>query len=229
MSDVARFLPLSQRGAEDESRVSNDWSAHLAATLTRLADALAVADPQALEAPAAQTGYRVRDTIGHLLWMLQGSRAARLRALTATSLAQRVSRSQALLLASRQQGVGTRENLVAQLRSAALPVPGRRRSITDLESVVVDAYDTAASVPFSLEVDPIASGAVALSRSLRAPIAVRAVLSGRCLHAVDADWRVGHGVTHPAAAAGIILFLWERGPVPTAIATPEPGAGPASE
>jgi len=229
MSDVARYLPLSQRGSEDESRVSNDWSSHLSTTLTRLADALAVADPAVLERPAAQAGYRVRDTLGHLLWMLQGSRAARLRALASTSLAQRVPRARAQLLASQRQGDGTLADLVAQLRDAALVVPGRRRSITDLESVVVDAYDTAASVPFTLEVDAIASGAVALARSLRAPIAVRAVLADRCLHAVDADWRVGHGATLPADAAGIILFLWERGPVPTAAADPAPETGPASE
>ena len=73
----------------------------------------------------------------------------------------------------------------------------------------------------AVSVDPVASGAVALARSLSAPIAIRAVVTARTLLATDAAWQVGRGPELPGTAAGIVLFLFGRGAVPT----PETTAG----
>ena len=59
--------------------------------------------------------------------------------------------------------------------------------------VLVEAYEFAALTGRPLAVDPVTSGAVALDRSLRAPLAIRAVVKNRTLRATDADWEFGTG------------------------------------
>ena len=61
-----------------------------------------------------------------------------------------------------------------------------------------------------------ASGAVALARTLAAPLPIRAVVKGRTLRATDAGWGFGSGPEIAGTARELVLFLYGRGPVPSA-------------
>ena len=102
-----------------------------------------------------------------------------------------------------------------RLSSAAAAVtPGRRVRVQALGAVLVEAFELAALTGQRLSVDPITSGAVALDRSLRAPLAIRAVIKNRTLRATDADWSFGSGPELPGTAAALVLFLYGRTGVP---------------
>lgn len=96
---------------------------------------------------------------------------------------------------------------------AAVP-PGRRVRVRALGSVLVEALELSALTGRRLAVDPVTSGAVALDRSLRAPLAIRAVVKNRTLRATDADWEFGNGPELPGTAAALVLFLYGRAGVP---------------
>ncbi len=112
---------------------------------------------------------------------------------------------------SRPEVVATRD----RLSSAVAAVPsGRRVKVPALGSVLVEAFELAAWAGRPLTVDPITSGAVALDRSLRAPLAIRAVISNRTLRASDADWSFGTGPELVGTASALVLFLYGRAGVP---------------
>ncbi len=74
-----------------------------------------------------------------------------------------------------------------RLSSAVAAVkPGRRVRVPALGVVLVEALELAAVTGATLSVDPVTSGAVALDRSLRAPLAIRAVVRNRTVRATDA-------------------------------------------
>jgi hypothetical protein len=128
--------------------------------------------------------------------------------------------------------VATIDTLIASLPSASLAsreiraardrlsatiaaVPSTRRvRVPTLGAVLVEAFEFAALIEQRLAVDPVTSGAVALDRSLRAPLAIRAVLKNRTLHATDADWEFGTGPALSGTAAELVLFLYGRAGVP---------------
>ena len=203
MSDLSRYLPLSQRRHDDESGVTGDWREPFAATLRSLADTLQSLPPSGWDAATARDGVTVRDTV-----------ADAVAALTATPRQRAASR---LLRRTPERVDDTPAELVAALRSIA--ETGRKRRIADLSEAVLAAVDVAcaldaAGLPHRIAVAPHASGAVALARSLSAPLPVRAVLRGLTLAARDGGWRVGHGAVRTAAASDIVLFLFGRSGVP---------------
>jgi hypothetical protein len=128
--------------------------------------------------------------------------------------------------------VATIETLIASLPSATLARPevraardrlsatiaaipsARRVRVPTLGTVLVEAYEFAALTGAPLVVDSVTSGAVALDRSLRAPLAIRAVVKNRTLHATDADWEFGTGPALRGTAAELVLFLYGRAGVP---------------
>lgn len=91
---------------------------------------------------------------------------------------------------------------------------GRRVRIAALGTVLAEAYAFAALADVPLAVDPVTSGAVALDRALRAPHAVKAVISNRTLTATDAEWSFGSGPEIAGTAAELVLFLDGRAGVP---------------
>lgn len=102
-----------------------------------------------------------------------------------------------------------------RLDAAIAAVPSARRvRVAGLGSVLVEAYDFAALTGLPLTVDPVTSGAVALERSLRAPVAIRAVIKNRTLRARDADWEFGTGPDLIGSASELLLFLYGRAGVP---------------
>lgn len=92
--------------------------------------------------------------------------------------------------------------------------PGRRVRVPALGAVLAEALELAALAGRPLIVDSVTSGAVALDRSLRAPLPIRAVVKNRTIRATDADWEFGSGPELAGTAAAIVLFLYGRANVP---------------
>ena len=88
----------------------------------------------------------------------------------------------------------------------------RRVRIGHLGAALAEAWETQPD----LRVDPMTSGAVALARALAAPLPIRAVVKGRTLTATDAGWDFGSGPELAGTARELVLFLYGRGPVPSA-------------
>jgi hypothetical protein len=209
VSDVSRYLPLSQRPRGDESGVTGDWSAQLATVLRALADRLDALPAESWDAPSGRAGWSVREVVGALEWRLTTSTAARTSAIARRLLAHPGSIAGASdALAREQARPGSTAGLVAAIRSAA--ADARRRPLRDLAAAVVTSLD----VDPALAIDPLPLGAVALARSLSAPLPIRAVLRSTALRASDAGWSVGHGETVHACGADIVLFLYGRAGVP---------------
>lgn len=102
-----------------------------------------------------------------------------------------------------------------RLDAAIHAVPSARRvRVAALGTVLVEAYGFAHLTGLPLTVDPVTSGAVALERSLRAPLAIRAVIRNRTLRARDADWEFGTGPEMIGSASELVLFLYGRAGVP---------------
>ena len=191
MSDVSRYLPLSQRSRHDESDVSGDWSQRLSVvlgSLTVLLDDL-TPDEQTL----------VRDTVGRLVWRLRANRRARLGA--------KLRRREPLSMSDDQSAV---------LRSIAAG-SGRRRPVADLASAVLATLEVASATQRAVELDAVSLGAVAVARALSAPLPVRAVLGTTTLVAADGEWSVGRGTQRRANGADIVLFLYGRTGLPPAL------------
>jgi hypothetical protein len=239
MSDVSKYLPLSQRGSEDESKVTGDWSPHLAATLNELATLLETLPTGLLDAETPRPGFDVRTTVGHTLWRLGRSRLERGQDLLRVMVGSRMPRAAALRQLSRSASPDTTaaSATALRLRANALNSGKHRSGVGDLSVAVVNAYviETALEAALqgagsemprvapplhSLRIDPIASGAVALARSLSAPVELRAVVSERALRASDAAWTVGRGRELSGTARELVLFLWGYAGLPGQGATP---------
>jgi len=194
MSDLPKYLPLSQRPRRDESGVSSDWSGRVSAVLTSLA---ALVDDLTPDAQAA-----VHDDLARLVWALRANRRERF-----------VARMR------RHEPLAESVDLVGDLR--ALAALARRRPLGDLARSVVTALDVAQAAGTTVDIDPVSLGAVAVARALNAPLPIRAVLSGVTLVAGDADWAVGHGPETRAVGAQIVLFLYGRAGLPEVVPDPE--------
>jgi len=197
MSDLPRYLPLSQRPRHDESAVSGDWAPRLAVVLETLA---AMLEGQA--AVARNTVHAahpaVRDDVARLLWRLRANRRARLGA--------RLRRREPLSLSDDQGAV---------LRSIARD--GRRRALGDLASAVITTLDVASATQEPVELDAVTLGAVAVARALSAPLPIRAVLVTVTLVSAEGDWSVGHGAQQLAHGTDIVRFLYGRTGLPPVV------------
>ena len=145
MSDVSRYLPLSQRPRNDESGVSGDWTARHSAALLALADRLQRLSPAEWDAGSGRAGWSVRDTIGELEWRLTTNAATRGRAIALRLLAHPGRPSTAVLHFAHLRGAASPDTLVAALRSAATAT--RRRPLRDLATVVVASLDVDPALP----------------------------------------------------------------------------------
>lgn len=206
MSDLGKYLPLSQRAATnkstDESAVTGNWAALTGQTLARLSDLLDTLGSEFLGQPAVKAGSTIGDVARELF---APSRRDRLRRAATLGIAQR-----------RAVARVDDDELAARVRELAVAAsaPGAKRSIHDLSVAVVAAYDISTASRSPIVVDPTASGAVALARSLSAPLEIRAVLRDRTLAPTDADWRLGRGADICGSAAAIVLFLFGRAGFP---------------
>jgi uncharacterized protein (TIGR03083 family) len=79
MSDLSRYLPLSNRPRHDESDVSSSWNAELADVLGALATALAPLPDAAWATASRRPDWTVHDVLAHLVWRLSTPRGERWR------------------------------------------------------------------------------------------------------------------------------------------------------
>jgi len=216
MSDLSGYLPFSQRPRRDESKVSRDWRPLTGQTLANIVHLLEALEPESWHAPTLRADWTVRDVAGHLAWRLTVGRRELLRDrvvsaaggdLSADLLDGRRSREAA------SQSIPTLLSTLRALADARLALVGRG-GVRDLGDVVVCAFDLSKSLDRAVEVPPIASGAVALARQLIAPPGITAVLRGRTLIAMDAEWSVGRGPELLGSAQSIVLFLFGRAGLP---------------
>ena len=194
MSEVSRYLPLSQRPRHDESGVTGDWAPRLAAVLETLAALLDELTPN--EAAV------VHDDVARLAWRLRANRRARLGA--------KLRRREPLSMSDDQGAV---------LRAIGAETD-RKRPLGDLASAVIATLDVASATQRAVELDPVSLGAVAVARALSAPLPIRAVLGGITLSASDGDWSVGHGPSQSAPGVDIVRFLYGRTGLPPALGLP---------
>ena len=216
---MARDLPLSQRPRRDESSVTANWAAHRGAILLETAGMLDELPAHDWGLPALRPDSTVRSVVAELVWLARGTARQRAVAVARRALADRTgfaAASRALVL---EQSNAEPAELVRAVRGLAVDdLSGRgSRTVASLSPAVVAAFDLSAVTGRDIAVDPLASGAVAVARSLSAPVEIRAVVTARTLVATDAAWRVGRGPELPGTAAGIVLFLFGRG------APPKPG------
>ena len=186
MSDWVRYLPFSVKPKVDESGVSNNWARRLGELLLATAELLEGLSPADWQRPG-----------------VRGSADA--------IVARLVPRSE-----RRQASELTDAGVAARIRSLAVErLAGRPTTrIATLGAVLADAWELALRTERNLPVDATVSGAVALARSLAAPLPIRAVVRDRTLLATDAGWELGRGPELRGTAIAIVLFLYGRGDVP---------------
>jgi hypothetical protein len=205
MSDLGKYLPLSSRSRRDESGVSNDWSRFVGPLALSLAELLE-SRPTVVDEPSLRPSITIGVLLSEAVEYLETPKLRRAGLRAAIALGARPATPVEL----------PPSELERRLRSIAIGslAPSTRRGIGDLSSLVVASFDIAAATGERLLVDPVASGAVAIARSLTAPVEIRAVLGRRSLEAVDASWKVGRGDVLEGSAAAIVLFLFGRSGLP---------------
>jgi len=215
-ADLARYLPLSQRPRRDETTVTGDWSEQLATVLLQLADHLGTLSEADWLTPSIRPGFRVADVAGLAVWRTATPLLTRVRERLARAVRDRRRWSATELSLGHEAAAEGRAGVEEKLRSLAgrLTTDSSSRSVSDLAAAVLACYETSETVGAPIVVDPVASGAVALARSLSAPIEIKAVLKTRALVSTDGDWRVGSGTELRGTSAEIVLFLYKRAGLP---------------
>tara|TARA_R110000868_G_scaffold410652_1_gene699517 strand:- start:113690 stop:114277 length:588 start_codon:yes stop_codon:yes gene_type:complete len=193
MSDLTRHLPLSSRARRDESSVESNWSRRQGELLLAVAEILEAEGPGAATHATLRAGVTVEDLARSIARTVTRGRRER-TSLASESLAELTSRIRALAM----------ERLAARTR---VRVP-------ELGATLADAWELALALGRPLAVTSTVSGAVALARSLAAPMPIRAVVRGRRLIASDAGWEIGSGPPITGSAAAIVLFLYGHRGVP---------------
>jgi len=218
MPDISQYLPFSRKPQLDDTGTTADWSADIAATLTGIAGILETLSGAEWESPSLCSGWRVRDTAGHLVWRV-GTPTRELLGTGWTALREQLpdpSVHHVVDTLSRRAAEAEPDELVAALyATAAEYAAGRvtwrgRHGITELTEVVVHGLDLAHPLGRTLVVSPVALGAVAVRKALIAPTPVKAIVRRRTLVATDAGWRVGRGAVIDSTAVNIVLFLFGR-------------------
>lgn len=202
MSDLGRYLPLSQRPGGDESDVSGDWRPLIASSLTALADLASRLGDEMWARTSQDRRRTVADVVAATIRRLDASTAQLLRIKAESILGQDDSPP-----VPRDPVDST-----VRLRAlAAARLDGRgRRGIGDLMEVVLSGYDIATTSGEAIVFPSRATGAVALARLAAAPAPIRSIVGHRTLRATDAGWAIGRGAELAAPASALILFLYGR-------------------
>lgn len=197
-------------------RVAGDWSAHIATTLDRTANALAELTPQQWEAESLCEGWRVRDVAGHLIWRLGESTGTIMKSASRGVFRRHLGFDATIAKIARDVAEAPTEELVAQLHRVAETKVYRhgRTGITELTEAVVHAIDMFHALDVPLRLSPRSTSAVAVAR-LKTPFSGAARRAARhTLIATDARWRIGTGTPVEAPAAVLVAAIYGRIPLP---------------
>ncbi|GGA58728.1 hypothetical protein GCM10011490_05840 [Pseudoclavibacter endophyticus] len=199
------------------ARISGDWSAHIATTLDRTADALAELVAEQWEAPSLCEGWRVRDVAGHLVWRLGEPIGGLMRSASRTMMTERVGFDAAIAELARREAEAPTDDLIAALRRIAETKVYRRgrTGIGELTEAVVHSIDIFEAIGVPLRLSPRSTSAVAVARlKTRLGPSARAA-RGRTLVSTDARWRIGSGEPIEGTAAQLVAALYGRIPLPS--------------
>ncbi|HEY5319560.1 MAG TPA: hypothetical protein VIJ76_01670 [Galbitalea sp.] len=175
--------------------MSSNWSRQAGGILLQIAEALEAASPEDWELQTQRPNATVRDVAHSLVRVAASSRATRGETLDDTRSAARI-----------------REAAIDKLTGKP-----RTRART-LGAILVAGYDLTRALGTPLSVDATVTGAVAVARSLTAPLEIRVVVRARTLMATDDGWRVGFEPELHGSAEAIVLFLYGRGILPRDVA-----------
>ncbi|MCR2825644.1 hypothetical protein [Microbacterium sp. zg.Y909] len=182
MSDLGRFLPLSNRPRADESAVSGDRRGQIADIVTAAAGVISQCAPE--RAPSLASAFLA---------------AAGLESDAAPSTPPTGT------------GSGTTPAPAptpATLTTVAERVRGgRHRGGRHLARATRAYLVLARDAKVAPQLGPAVTGAVALSASTTAPFARRAAIAGHTVQAVDHGWRFGRGPLLTGSAVQIVSFL----------------------
>jgi len=194
------------------TKVSGDWSAHIATMLDSVAALLESLAPEQWDAPSMCEGWTVRHVAGHIVWRLGESSGELVASGLRQVLRARFDADRVIDDLARRTALAPPEELVERIRLLAeRRVQGiGRTGITELTEAVVHGYDISEGLGLPLRVSPRSSAAVASAR-LKLPLgSARRIAAGRTLRAVDARWQIGSGPALDATAAQIVLALHGR-------------------
>lgn len=243
VSEISHYLPLSQRPPHDESAVTNNWAPAMATVLHQLAiilSPLAATDWEIVSARVSSRSHTVtvRTIVGELLWSMHGTRRSRFIAIVRCMATQRRLPAQATAHLVSVIALRETTNLLSELTSLAATngtahaSGGITGSIRQLGAGVAALFEICAVTGRTVAVDPLISGAVAIAKSLSAPLPITAVLRQCRITARENDasatttgtetetktadgWSVGRGRQSDATASAIVLFLYGRRGFPT--------------
>jgi hypothetical protein len=171
--------------------VSSNWSRQAGGILLQTAEALETTSADGWALQTQRPNATVRDVAHSLVHVATSARAERGEILDDARSAARI-----------------RELAIDKLTGRP-----RTRART-LGAILVAGYDITRALGAPLSVDAAVTGAVAVARSLTAPLEIRAVLRARTLVAADDGWRIGFGPELHGSAEAIVLFLYGRGALP---------------
>ena len=189
MSDLGRFLPLSNRPRGDESAVSTDRREQIADIVTAAAHVIGQSDPA--HAPTFAVAFLA--TAG-----LEKDAAPSGAPLAPTTDPAAPAADPAVLAAVAE---GTLATVAESVRA------GRRRGARHLVRATRAYLVLARDADVAPQLDPAVTGAVALSASTTAPFARRAAIAGHTVQAVDHGWQFGRGPLLTGTGVQIVSFL----------------------
>jgi len=179
MSDLGRFLPLSNRPRGDESAVSTDRREQIADIVTAAAHVIGQSDPA--HAPTFAVAF------------------------LATAGLQKDAAPSGAPLAPTTDPAAPAEGTLATVAESVRA--GRRRGARHLVRATRAYLVLARDADVAPQLDPAVTGAVALSASTTAPFARRAAIAGHTVQAVDHGWQFGRGPLLTGTGVQIVSFL----------------------
>jgi uncharacterized protein (TIGR03083 family) len=181
----------------------------VAAQRVQLADRLEALGPGAADAPSWCEGWRVRDVLGHLVHLAEGSQLRMARAV----LRHGPSPDRALAHEARVLGDRPVAELTARLRAGAdhrFHVLGSPR-VAALAELLVHGPDMLRPLGYDLAVDPqLPAAALGLYRRVARLAFHAAPAKGVTLVATDADAWLGSGPVVEGRAIDLLLLLSNR-------------------
>lgn len=230
MSDIGRFLPLSQNRGANESDVTGDWTSQSAECLDAIIVMLRDLTPEQWNCLVGPEQWPVAAVIGNLVDRISAALGSPVADAVRTVVKNDLTGISAVdsPVQLTPQGAAAMVQSLRQVADKLREEPGeasrrirwtgrakiRRESLRVLTDIVVTGYDVADAVESEVLFPPVATGAVALARVGRAPGAIRAVVRGRTVTATDAQWSFGRGPEFAGSASAIIRFLFGRAGVP---------------
>lgn len=202
---------------EDFSRPTKkstgDWSAHIATTLERLAEALETLTDEQWDAQSLCDEWRVRDVVGHIIWRVGEDNGTMLRTGLGALGRGHFGFSKVLSTLAVEAGEASHRDLIARLREiAAEKLQGHGRTgFNELVEAVVHSYDITEALDVPLRLSPRSTGAIARVRANMIPATRHTrIARNNAVRATDARWLVGQGPHIDATAGEILMHLYGR-------------------